>query len=933
MITDDCVADVDEDGDGDPDNEEYGDCTREDEFSVIHIYQDEPWQLTGLTISEEHGLDVAQLYEDPAADPNLNVEDQLWLYAWNMANTLIDGVDCDSTTTNADGSVDCVGDGTRDVTLADLPTKLDEWGTDEDDGINYNYVALDGINSYSHDGYLSYIANTETTALLDSVFTPYTASQLYSSILIAYETTSRSVDIESATDDGSGGLLFDFTDELTGLTAGMMWQTFSYDDDTASWEEADAEAYLEFLTEYLETYDAFFTATDDSDEAAEEVEGKLLWFQSYYITLTSGLVAMVEYDNTTINLPSFETTDDSIDFLNDIEALYDTATTSAARRLGTFAAYYISDLVLKSDFTSSTWSYMRLMYSVDDLKTYAANYLPNKSTIETITEYKKFQLFGNKKLTQMTVKDGSLRMVKTSLKVFIFGAAIVAVGTIFSTLGLDDVGNVLIAIGLVFVAIASIALVALETLALISKYKIISAIKNWRIVRIDAKLLVAKTVDTAYKETYRMHAAYGLVVGIGIALIAFGFALNSLGDSPQGYEVATVAAYLIASIMVEFIFFIIGLIVPIGTLIVLFVELVDIILLVLSFFWKDAPKTVQGALTDAIADALYDFDLYAKNMNDENRLMLDFEYGLADSELGYVESNAFIISTTLTNTLWTKSFSRDDLERNAFEYAVTEDETALDGVNLGADYNSGEWVNTNYDDYVLIYPDADYFGDKGVWFTRTVTATLPFADIGTGINMDTANSYFLEKYRLVGEGCWKVLFDNTEVDCKEYDFKDTSSTELSAFTFDILPDSLAEFVSFSWNLTIMDTPDQYDQDGDGVINQAYNGADPDDTDADSDDDGIHDYFELVDGYDPETADGDGDGLNDWEELYLYDTDPTLADTDNDGLSDYTEAKTGWTIAYTDGSGSTQITRIWSDPTIDDLDDDGLGDLQEFYLRL
>ena len=932
MITDDCVADLDEDGDGDPDNEEYGDCTREDEFSVIHIYQDEPWQLTGLTISEEHGMDVAQLYEDPASDPDLNIEDQLWLYAWNMANTFIDGVDCDSTTTNADGTVDCVGDGSRDVTLADLPTKLDEWGTDEDDGINYNYVALDGINSYSHDGYLSYVANTETTDLLDTVFSPYTSSQLFSSILIAYETTSRSVDIESAADDGSGGLLFDFTDEVTSLTAGMTWQTFSYDDDAASWEEADTETYLEFLTEYLETNDSFFTPTDESDEAAEEVEGKLLWFQSYYFTLAAGLVAVVEYDNTTINLPSFETTDDSIDFLNDIEALYDTATTSAARRLGTFAAYYISDIVLKSDFSTSTWAYMRLMYSADDLSSFVEKgfYYGDPSQTFSLKQYKSFKLFGNQKLTQLTVKDGSLRMVKSSLIVFVVGAVLVGVGTLFNELGLNDVGNVIIAFGLVIVAIASIALVALETLALVSKYKIISAVPGVSSSASSSpKLTVVRSVDAAYKRTYRLHAAYGLVVGIGVALIAFGFALNSLGDSPQGYEVATAAAYLIASIMVEFIFFIIGLIVPIGTLIVLFVEIVDIILLVLSFFWEDAPDTVQGALTDAIADALYDFDLYAKNMEDENRLMLEFDYGLADSELGYVESNAFIISSTLTNTLWTKSFSRDDLERNAFEYAVTEDETALDGVNLGADYNSGEWANINYDDYALIYPDADYYGDKGVWFTRTVTATLPFADIGTGINMDTANSYFLEKYRLVGEGCWKVLFDGADVDCKEYDFKDTSSTELSAFTFDILPDGLAEFVSFSWNLTIMDTPDQYDQDGDGVINQAYNGADPDDTDADSDDDGIHDYFELVDGYDPETADGDGDGLNDWEELYLYDTDPTLADTDNDGLSDYAEAKTGWTIAYTDGSGSTQITRIWSDPTIDDLDDDGLGDLQEF----
>lgn len=923
MITDDCVDDVDEDGDGDTDNEEYDECTREDELSVIHIYQDEPWQLTALTISEEHGMDVAQLYENPVADPDLNVEDQLWLYAWNMANTFIDGVDCDSTTTNADGTVDCVGDGTRDVTLADLPTKLDEWGTDADDSINYNYVALDGIDSYDHSGYLSYVASTETTAVLDTVFSPYTSSQLYSSILIAYETTNRSIDIADATNDGSGGLLFDLTDELTSLTAGMTWKTFSYDDDTTSWEEADTEAYLEFLTEYLETYDSFFTPTDESDEAAEEVEGKLLWFQSYYLTLTAGLVAMVEYDNTTINLPSFESSDDSIDFLNDIEALYDTATTSAAKRLGTFLFYYISDIVLKTDLSTSTWAYMRLIYSADDLSSYVSNYSGKQVYFR---EYKSFKLFGNKKFTQLTVQDGSLRMVKTSLKVFIVGAAFVAVGTIFNSLGLSDVGNVIIAIGMVIVAIASIALVALETIALIGKYKLIATLRAE--YSSGAAMAKIRSVDAAYKRTYRVHAAYGLVVGIGVALIAFGFALNSLGNSPRGYEVAAAAAYLIASIIVELIFFVIGLFIPFGTLIVLFLEIVDIILLVLSFFWDDAPDTIQGALTDAIADALYDFDLYANNMEDEDRLLMDFDYDLADSELGYVESNALVVSTTVTNTLWTKNFSRDDLKRNAFEYAVSEDETALDGITLGVNYNSAEWENINYDDYSLIYPDAKFYGDKGVWFTRTVTAALPFAENGTGINNDTENSYFLEKYRLVGEGCWKVLFDGAQVSCKEYAFKDTSSTELSAFTFDVLPDSLADFVSLNWNRTMLDMPDQYDQDGDGVINQAYNGADPNDTDADSDDDGIHDYFEIVDGYDPEAADGDGDGLNDWEELYLYDSDPTLADTDNDGLSDYAEAKTGWTIAYTDGSGSTQITRVWSDPTIDDLDDDGLGDLQE-----
>ncbi|MEM7802110.1 MAG: LamG domain-containing protein, partial [Chloroflexota bacterium] len=508
----------------------------------------------------------------------------------------------------------------------------------------------------------------------------------------------------------------------------------------------------------------------------------------------------------------------------------------------------------------------------------------------------------------------------------VVGAAFVEAGTIFNTLGLSDVGNVVIIIGLVITAIASIALTTLEAAALMSKYKLVNTITN-KISQAAPKAVKANTVKAAYETTYKTHAKFGLAVGIGVAVVSFGFALSSMGSSPAGYEVAAAAAYLIASIIVELVFFVIGLIVPVGTLIVLFVELVDIILLVLSYIFDDIPKTIQGAITEAIADALYDFDVYADNMEDENRLILDFDWDLANPELGYVKSNALIFSTTVTNTLWTDSFSRDDLKRNSFEFALSEDNTALDGVTLGVNYNQDEWENLSYDDYVLLYPDAEFYGDKGVRFTRTVTTALLFSDVGTGININTADTYFLEKYRLLGEGCWRLFSSEGNIDCTEYPFKDTAETELPNFTFDILPDSLAEFVDLRWNSSLYDTPDQYDQDGDGLINQAYNGADPNDEDADSDDDGIHDYFEIVDGYDPEAADGDGDGLNDWEERYLYNTDPTLADSDNDGLSDYAEAKTGWLIAYTT-SGGTQTTRIWSDPNVDDIDDDGLGDLQE-----
>ena len=62
-------------------------------------------------------------------------------------------------------------------------------------------------------------------------------------------------------------------------------------------------------------------------------------------------------------------------------------------------------------------------------------------------------------------------------------------------------------------------------------------------------------------------------------------------------------------------------------------------------------------------------------------------------------------------------------------------------------------------------------------------------------------------------------------------------------------------------------------------------APPIDPLADSDGDGLPDWFEMLLGTDPHNADTDGDGLNDFEELFVYGTNPLNADTDGDGFSD------------------------------------------------
>lgn len=62
---------------------------------------------------------------------------------------------------------------------------------------------------------------------------------------------------------------------------------------------------------------------------------------------------------------------------------------------------------------------------------------------------------------------------------------------------------------------------------------------------------------------------------------------------------------------------------------------------------------------------------------------------------------------------------------------------------------------------------------------------------------------------------------------------------------------------------------------------------------DSDSDGLADFLERSYGLNPFKADTDNDGLNDYDEIYKYQTKPRVADTDGDGYSDGQEVKNNY----------------------------------------
>ena len=47
-------------------------ANRHDELTVLHTYVDD-FYVTGVTVEEQHGLDIAILYENPLSDPDLTL--------------------------------------------------------------------------------------------------------------------------------------------------------------------------------------------------------------------------------------------------------------------------------------------------------------------------------------------------------------------------------------------------------------------------------------------------------------------------------------------------------------------------------------------------------------------------------------------------------------------------------------------------------------------------------------------------------------------------------------------------------------------------------------------------------------------------------------------------------------------------------------------
>lgn len=264
---------------------------------ILHTY-DEEWQLTGLSVREDHGVETAVIFEDPG---QYQQDSNLFRLAAGLDEAFLSGRDCDTTTPAGD----CQSDGQRDLTVDEIQRRFnlgsaanskERWGLP--DAYRVETYAFD-----HQDEAMVSTAMTVTKPLLNQ-FTPYwsPAAPISPTLMFASEQRFRVVNLDMAGYDnnmrwttdraltvkmtGSGD---DAVEEMTIVT--LNWAPYRYDG--VKWSSYPLSDYAEVLyRRYAENYD------NDTEAVAR---GKTVSLVHYYVAMFTGNSNTVELGGTVIN--------------------------------------------------------------------------------------------------------------------------------------------------------------------------------------------------------------------------------------------------------------------------------------------------------------------------------------------------------------------------------------------------------------------------------------------------------------------------------------------------------------------------------------------------------------------------------------------------------------------------------------------------------
>ncbi|MCP4538326.1 MAG: tandem-95 repeat protein [Chloroflexi bacterium] len=907
-----------------------------DDIQIVHMY-DEEWYLTGLSVREDHGLDVAVAYENPATDTDPYNEDALWHLAWGLGSTFAAGRDSN-------------GDNERDITIFDTDQAGMHTGNstikdrfDPDPSTNVpekkrwaipkNTLRVENLPRYDHQDYITYIAMTETPRILDQF-----SHDVAPTLLFAREERYRGVDLGTGVWD-DGILSIDATSAKAVTIAALQWAPYRYNSDIGSdgqvvgWESYPIDEYWDQME--IDLTDQFELLDPEDSEYVNL--GRMVVARSFYISLVHGIVSQVE-NGLDVMWTSDPDQEDSDRFLTTQLKSSVSGVKVAAKQVAKATLRNLKYVV-------------ELDFGIMDMET---------GVFEIATEMRERSLFES---LGKAMKEFFITPWKTLVenlgkaRTAVIGG-VVALGAVAAlgisiyaaskgSSGIEVAVRVLLGLGTVL----AIAAVVRTASALLQAAKTAGSVA--------AAVKTAVRAANGLKGCVTKAAVAGLVLGAVITWAAFGLQAGLSGGMSRvewGYAIAGA----IASTIVAVIMFVVELIPLVGPLIVAVIALIDTaVTLLCSAFLSDeqqqgdAGQWLCGGLTGTVTN-LIKFIIFSSNvmvdMQPEDYERLEFSSfdanDFVDPAKGFSEGNLIQYGISLTNTIdlikipsnlgggYWYQYSDGALQSSTFEYRLQSEEVDFHD-ELSRNTMKNEWRRTD--------------SGRPFFITETIRSEdgLPLPE--PGINRP-AGLYVSEGYAIPLQECYVgVCTIQTERGTEHYDLG-------QGLKFDIFPVTLDGFYDLTpkqWGWTLawgqegdVTFPQLQDADGDGMNYDQHDNL------WDADYDGLSDWHETQTGSDSTSPDSDGDGLTDYQEARLG-TYPGRADSDGDGLLDCEEVfhqvlvadifgdgsgprcdavgswSGGWEFVYAmEKDGDVHTTWVASDPLAVDTDGDGLTDFQE-----
>jgi len=909
---------------------------------IVQRYEDD-WFVTGANVTEDRGVDVSIIYEDPAVDPYINSDDSLWSFAYGMEDTFLSPTDTKQTNQ-------------PDMPLSEIydrfnhPTNGSDsqrrWGIDD-------ILRVEKFSYASQDWAVASVAMTDTKNVLTAFNSAFQSQGPISPTLVyAQEAIYRGIGLDDAALGGpyvaitANGLNIHLAP--TGQTAiqpttvnSLKWTSFcaapgAQANAAPTWEECQQLTYMgELVTRYRDTLKA-------PTDTESQTDGRMVTMQLYYMSLWQGVSVTSKSGGLVIKEPGAGKSDAQL-----------TVELSTANGIKGGAAK-VTDIIIRTMFlnvddvlaTIGT-SRMSVLATANVNANNAVRKLTHAGKIQEA-----FSGFNYNGVKSRRVQGAALLQIAAVsfglLAKFIWPDSQIAAGV--------SAGTALVVMN-VFLGLYKPFMQA----------KALASVTSWGAVLRGNSALAG----TASRAT-----AIGTAVAIAIA---WGIFIGSMLDSGTKFGSPAFNAGLagVLALTIYLVFLAVLSATVVGLLIVGLLAAIDGLFSFLCAISgdtkealgnKDGDCTVGTKIVTALTGYLYARDMIIETDAEKNPKLLDQASPVVELQtpgLGYITSNRLDVTVPVTTNIVHKNpdnwnvipyipafFDEADFRSTTFRYTLTQQKAAFT-VNRGEMPSAWTGMTTQL--------TTDY----GIpWLKRQARAyqepKLTGVKLAPGLNQPI-DYWFNMAYALPAYECWTIIYVPY---CVMQTERGGDPSFVNGPSYDIFPDTVGEFFALTGSATgrrlAWDErfPTIWDADGDGLVSGARGGIDPDDNNPDTDDDGLSDRFEMeqrmagvrLAADDPDT---DGDKLFDFQEIQ-FGTNPANADTDNDGLTDDEEVyhqvfelvgnrvqpkldsngkpifQGGWQIVAPRAGEfvtSTNSIPIWisSDPTSGDPDGDGIPD--------